>query len=216
MTKKTNITTPLTLIDYGAGNTRSVEYALRRLGVECLLTRDPEEIIQAEKVIFPGVGHAEAAMNDLQKYELDKLIPQLTQPVLGICLGMQLLGKYSEEGNVDTLGIMDFKVQKFVGEQRIPHMGWNQLQEVAPGFLNDIQAQDRVYFVHSYYVPLVEETIAQCDYITPFSAAVQKGNFTGCQFHPEKSGEVGARILRNFLDAPSLPAEKESLRKESQ
>ena len=189
----------LVIINYGAGNTQSVKYAFQRLGVNPVLSNNVDEIFSADKVIFPGVGHAQAAMNELKAQGLEKFIPQLTQPVLGICLGMQLLCQFSEEGNTECLGILNETVKKFEPLLKVPHMGWNG-SSAAP-LKNSVfnNQNEQVYFVHSYYVPLNQYTVETCDYITPFSASVQKNNFYACQYHPEKSGKVGEQILKNFL-----------------
>ena len=189
------------VIDYNAGNTRSVYYALQRLDVDALFTRDPEAIMSADKVIFPGVGEASTTMEFVREFGLDTLIPSLKQPVLGVCLGMQLMCRWSEENNTDCLGIFDIDVKRFVpmNAEKVPHMGWNKIYEVAPPLFSINEKDQYVYFVHSYYVPLNEHTIATCNYTRPFSAAIQKDNFYATQFHPEKSGPVGARILENFL-----------------
>lgn len=193
------------LIQYNAGNVCSVEYALRRLGVEPVLTADANLIRRADRVIFPGVGEAANTMHYLRQQGLDQLIKGLTQPVLGICLGMQLMCSHSEEGDVDCLDIFHVPVKRFVpsaeGREKVPHMGWNTLEQTrTPLFRGWGSEEEYVYFVHSYYVPLCEATAAVTHYIHPFSAALQQGNFCATQFHPEKSGSVGERILRNFLD----------------
>ena len=190
------------IVKYNAGNVCSVEYALKRLGIEANLTADEAELRAADKIIFPGVGEAATTMSFLHASGLDKVIKELRQPVLGICLGMQLMCKHSEEGDVDCLGIFDAEVKRFVSdkhENKIPHMGWNTLTDVKGKLFSGFSAEEFVYFVHSYYVPVNEYTAAVTDYIHPFSAALQKDNFYATQFHPEKSGSVGERILRNFL-----------------
>lgn len=188
------------LIDYGAGNIQSVKYALNRLGIEPILTKDHDIISSADKVIFPGVGAADAAMLQLKASGLDKLIPTLTQPVLGICVGMQLMCKKSKEGDVDCLGIINVEVEKFKKGLKIPHMGWNNLQDIKSNLFNANHNKEQMYFVHSYYVPVNEYTIATTDYGVPFSAAIQKDNFYAVQFHTEKSGDIGEEILKNFLE----------------
>jgi glutamine amidotransferase len=189
----------LVIIDYGAGNVFSVKSAFERLGIEVFISSNKEEITTADRVVFPGVGHASAAMEKLRSTGLDKLIPHLTQPVLGVCLGMQLMCDLTEEGNEKGLGIFDgLKVLRFNHALNIPHMGWNNLVDSA-GFLENIT--EDVYFVHSYYVPISSYTIASCQYGMEFSAALQKDNFYACQFHPEKSGKVGEEILKRFLTA---------------
>lgn len=192
----------IVIIKYNAGNIFSVEHAFKRLGIEAVVTRDKELIRKADKVIFPGVGEASSTMQHLQQTGLDKLIPDLKQPVLGICLGMQLMCSRSEEGNVDCLNIFDTEVKRFVPqihEDKVPHMGWNTISNVKSD-LFDISLENQfVYFVHSYYVAISEHTAAVTDYIHPFSAAMHKENFYATQFHPEKSGSVGENILKNFL-----------------
>lgn len=189
------------IVKYNAGNIHSVVHALRRLGIEPILTDNPTLLQQADKVIFPGVGEAATTMQYLQKTGLDQVIKNLTQPVLGICLGMQLLCKHSEEGNVDALGIFDIPVKKFTWQKglKIPHMGWNQIEQLKGPLFARNQENDYVYFVHSYFVPVCEHTIATTQYSSPFSAALNKDNFYATQFHPEKSGDVGSLILENFL-----------------
>lgn len=189
----------ITIIDYGAGNVRSVQNAINKLGFESTLTSNAEEIKNAEKVIFPGVGEASTAMRYIKEKNLNRLIPTLTQPFLGICLGQQLLCKYSEEGDTECLGIFDVNVIKFRETKIVPHMGWNNLQEIKGNLLRGIKEEDDFYFVHSYYCEISLETTSVCDYILPFSATLKKDNFYGTQFHPEKSGDVGSKILENFL-----------------
>lgn len=192
----------IVIIKYNAGNIFSVEHAFKRLGIEAVVTGDKELIRKADKVIFPGVGEASSTMQHLQQTGLDKLIPDLKQPVLGICLGMQLMCSRSEEGNVDCLNIFGTEVKRFVPqkhEDKVPHMGWNTISNVKSD-LFDISLENQfVYFVHSYYVAISEHTAAVTDYIYPFSAAMHKNNFYATQFHPEKSGSVGESILKNFL-----------------
>ena len=196
----------IAIIKYNAGNIMSVEYALQRLGIEAEVTNDKKKILAADKVIFPGVGEASTTMAYLRKYGLDILIRSLKQPVLGICLGMQLMCRHSAEGNVDCIGIFDEDVvlfQPVAGQEnitKVPHMGWNDVTNVkSPLFDKSIEGQ-YVYFVHSYYATLGPDTIATCNYILPFSAAMHKNNFYATQFHPEKSGPVGARIIQNFVE----------------
>jgi imidazole glycerol-phosphate synthase subunit HisH len=187
------------IIKYNAGNIRSVDYALQRLGINSTITDNKEEILSADKVIFPGVGEASSAMKYLKDKELDVLIKNLKQPVLGICLGMQLLCSWSEEGNTDGLGIFDMKVKKFIGAEKVPHMGWNNITKLTSSLFNAIPESTYFYFVHSYYASTGENTIAQTNYINDFSASLHKNNFYGVQFHPEKSGAIGSKVLENFL-----------------
>lgn len=190
------------VIKYNAGNIRSVDYALKRLGVDAEITADEHLLRSADRVIFPGVGEAETTMNYLRANGMDQLIRELRQPVLGICLGMQLMCRHSEEGDVDCLGVFDTEVKRFVSqkhEDKVPHMGWNTIQQTNSALFKGFTEEEFVYFVHSFYVPENEYTAAVADYILPFSAALHKDNFYATQFHPEKSGKVGERILRNFL-----------------
>ncbi len=189
----------LVIIDYGAGNVRSVQFALERLGVTAVTSSHPEIIRSADRIIFPGVGEAATAMQTLKEKELTTLIPGLKQPFLGICLGMQLLCRYSEEGNTTGMNIFPIDVVRFDETQKVPHMGWNNLIFDHQELFRDIDQPNYVYYVHSYYVPLCAYTIATCSYSLPFSAALKKDNFYACQFHPEKSAETGAQILKNFL-----------------
>ncbi|MBP5368109.1 MAG: imidazole glycerol phosphate synthase subunit HisH [Bacteroidales bacterium] len=191
----------IAIIDYKAGNIKSVEAALQRLGCETILTKDPQTISAADKVIFPGVGHANAALEALKAAGLDTLIPSLTQPVLGICLGMQMMCRRSEEGDTPCLGIFDAEVVKFRPEhgEKIPHMGWNQISQLKSPLFEGIPDGSFMYFVHSYMVPVFEHTAAKCGYAQDFSAAIARDNFYGCQFHPEKSGNTGLKILENFI-----------------
>lgn len=191
------------IIKYNAGNIFSVQHAFKRLGIEPTLTADKELILKADKVIFPGVGEASSTMLHLRNAGLDRVIPDLKQPVLGICLGMQLMCSHSEEGNVDCLGIFDKLVKRFVPqkhEDKVPHMGWNTITNVTSELFDNSLNNQFVYFVHSYYVPVSDHTAATTNYILPFSAALHKDNFYATQFHPEKSGDVGEKILQNFLD----------------
>ena len=202
------------IVKYNAGNIYSVVNALKRLGVEPLLTDDAEELQKADRVLFPGQGEARGAMEYLKARRLDEVIRNLTQPVLGICIGQQLLCRHSEEGDTDCIGIFDVDVKRFQPQQhedKVPCMGWNAIDvrcktdDVKWRLFNGLQPsaiapQPYVYFVHSYYVPVCEWTAAVADYILPYSAALQKDNFYTCQFHPEKSGKVGERIIKNFLE----------------
>ena len=190
----------IAIIKYNAGNIKSVENALHRLGYDCLVTDDEELIKAADKVIFPGVGEASSAMQYLKEHGLDLLIKSLKQPTLGICLGQQLMCRYSDEGNTNCLSIFDTRVKKFPPEELVPHMGWNNLENLKDLLLKVISEEDNVYFVHSYYAELSKETIASCNYILPFSAAMHKDNFYATQFHPEKSAWAGEKILKNFLE----------------
>lgn len=191
----------LIIIDYNAGNTQSVIFALNRLGIEPLLTDDFETIQKADKVIFPGVGEASTTMAFLKEKKLDQLIPQLKQPVLGICLGMQLMCAHSEENDTQCMGIFDEKVKLFrpPNKEKVPHMGWNTIGQLKSGIFDQSLENQRVYFVHSYYVEKSDYTAATSNYCLPFSAALQKNNFYATQFHPEKSGKVGAKIIENFI-----------------
>jgi imidazole glycerol-phosphate synthase subunit HisH len=192
------------LIDYGAGNVRSVLFALQRFGIEAKLSANSAEIASADKVIFPGVGEASSAMRKLKEQQLDVLIPQLKQPVLGICLGMQLLCAFSEEGNTTGLSVFPVHVKRFIPHagdefQKVPHMGWNTLGQLRGKLFEGIAADSAVYFVHSYYAALASITTAVSDYNHTFSAALCRDNYFAVQFHPEKSGKIGERILENFL-----------------
>jgi imidazole glycerol-phosphate synthase subunit HisH len=194
------------IIKYNAGNIMSVELALKRLGVNATITADPDRIRKADRVIFPGVGEASTTMSYLREHQLDTLITSLKQPVLGICLGLQLMCSHSEEGDVDCLGIFPEKVKKFLpapGQEyvtKVPHMGWNSIRNLKSDLFDPSLENQYVYFVHSYYAATGDDTAATCNYITPFSAALQRDNFYATQFHPEKSGPIGARILGNFIN----------------
>jgi len=188
------------IINYGAGNIQSIKFAIKRLGYEAVLSNDVSEIQNADKVIFPGVGEASSAMKKLRDSGLDKIIPILKQPVLGICLGMQLMCNSSEEGNTTGLGIFDVDVVKFVTKVKVPQIGWNQINKLKSGLFEGVTENEHIYLVHSFYAPLCAETIAECSYGLEYSAALQKDNFYGTQFHPEKSSSVGERILENFLN----------------
>jgi len=193
----------LTIIKYNAGNIQSVLYALERIGMSAEVTDDIERIKQSDKVIFPGVGEASSAMRYLQERKLDKLICELTQPVLGICLGMQLMCRYSEENETNCLGIFDEEVKLFKASEpgfKIPQIGWNTIFDLGTPLFKDVAEESYCYFVHSYYASLGEHTIGTTNYIQPYSSALKKNNFYGVQFHPEKSATVGEQILKNFLD----------------
>lgn len=196
------------IVKYNAGNVFSVENAFRRLGVEPILTDDAETIMKADRVVFPGQGEASTAMAYLRSHALDRLIVSLRQPVLGICIGQQLLCRHSAEGDVDCLGVFDAEVKKFIPsshDEKIPAMGWNQCFDTKGPLFKDFDQTDGfVYFIHSYYVPLCDSTAATADYILPYSAALHKGNFYATQFHPEKSGKTGEKLLENFLNIETL------------
>ena len=190
----------IVIIDYGAGNIQSIKFSLQRLGFDAVLSHDYTEIQTADKVIFPGVGEASTAMQKLKTTGLDTLIPNLTQPVLGICLGMQLMCTYSQEGNTSGLGIFDVEVQKFNNGLKVPQIGWNRITNLKTPLFNKIKESTYMYLVHSYYVPVCQETIAITDYGLDYSSAMQKDNFYGVQFHPEKSSLAGEQLLKNFLE----------------
>lgn len=189
----------IVIINYGAGNIQSIIFAIERLGFKAILSNNPEEIKAADKVIFPGVGEASSAMKMLVESGLDSLIPTLKQPVLGICLGMQLMCKSSEEGNTDGLGIFNIDVIKFTPRVKVPQMGWNQIYNLKSELFKEIKDNEYMYLVHSFYAPLCDEAIATTNYEVQYASALQKDNFYGTQFHPEKSGDVGEQILGNFL-----------------
>jgi glutamine amidotransferase len=190
----------LVIIKYNAGNIQSVLYALERIGVEALVTDDPEKIQQADKVIFPGVGEASSAMRYLQEHKLDKVIKDAKQPVLGICLGMQLMCTYSEENDTQCLGIFEERVRLFqTTNLKVPQIGWNNIFNLQTPLFTNLPENSYCYFVHGYYASLGEHTIATADYVQPYSAALHKNNFYGVQFHPEKSAAVGEQIIKNFL-----------------
>ena len=189
------------IVKYNAGNIYSVVNALKRLGIDPLLTDDAEQLQRADRVLFPGQGEARGAMEYLKARRLDEVIRSLRQPVLGICVGQQLLCRHSEEGDVDCIGVFDAEVKRFQPqrhEDKVPCMGWNALYDTRSPLMEGIEG-GYVYFVHSYYVPLCAETIATADYVLPYSAAMHKDNFYACQFHPEKSGKVGEQIIKNFI-----------------
>lgn len=188
------------IIDYGAGNTRSLQFSLERLGVESILTSNAEQIKKADKVIFPGQGAAVSAMQKLRQFGLNTLIPGLKQPVLGICLGMQLLCEHTEEGDVDGLGIVQGTVKRFTNKVKVPQMGWNSIHELKGHLFDGIKEGAYMYLAHSYYVTELKETIATSKYNGDYSVALQKDNFYGVQFHPEKSSWKGQLLLNNFLN----------------
>lgn len=190
----------IAILKYNAGNTTSVENAVKALGYEVIVTEDIRVLEQAQKVIFPGVGEASSAMQHLQERQLDIVIKSLKQPVLGICLGMQLLCEHSEEGNTQGIGVFPLKVKRFPPKGLVPHIGWNNFTQVKGAIFQGINISDDVYFVHSYHAEIGEDTIATTDYLLPFSAALHKNNFYATQFHPEKSAGVGQKILKNFLE----------------
>ena len=190
----------LVVIDYGAGNIKSIQFAFKRLGVDAILSNNIDEIKAADKVIFPGVGEASSAMKMLQESGLDKVIPTLNQPVLGICLGMQLMCNSSEEGNTKGLGIFNVDVKKFSNAVKVPQMGWNVISDLKSDLFIGIKDKEFMYLVHSFYAENCEESIATTDYEIEYASALQKDNFYGVQFHPEKSGVEGAKILQNFLN----------------
>jgi imidazole glycerol-phosphate synthase subunit HisH len=193
------------ILKYNAGNIMSVDFALQRLGVKAVITDDAQVLSSADKVIFPGVGEASTTMKYLRDHNLDNVIKNLTQPVLGICLGLQLMCSYSEEGDTECIGIFDEKVRKFIpGEEpgnryKVPHMGWNGIYDLKGEIFRDIAEGSFTYFVHSYYAVGGAHTSAKCDYSVTFSAALQKDNYFATQFHPEKSGQAGASILKSFI-----------------
>ena len=192
----------IVIVRYNGGNIQSVENALKRLGTQAIVTDDPEEILSADKVIFPGVGEAKSAMAYLKERELDKVLRSIKQPFLGICLGQQLMCSHSEEGDTECLGIFDEKVKKFQALDtglKVPHMGWNCVYDLKGDLYKVIDEKSYVYFVHSYYVEVGKDTVATCDYIHPFTASLQKDNYYSCQFHPEKSADIGSKVLSNFI-----------------
>jgi glutamine amidotransferase len=190
----------LVIIDYGAGNIKSIQFAFKRLGIDAILSNDISEITNADKIIFPGVGEASSAMRMLDESGLDKIIPSLKQPVLGICLGMQLMCNYSAEGNTRGLGIFNVDVKKFSNTVKVPQMGWNVVYDLKSDLFKGIKEKEFMYLVHSFYAESCEEAIATTDYEIEYASALQKDNFYGVQFHPEKSGIEGSKILENFLN----------------
>lgn len=190
----------LVIIDYGAGNIKSIQFAFKRLGVEAKLSNIPEEILAADKIIFPGVGEASNAMQKLKESGLDVLIPKLKQPVLGICLGMQLLCNYTEEGDTKGLGVFNTNIKRFSNKVKVPQIGWNTIINLKSMLFNGISDGEYMYLVHSYYAEICKETISVTSYNFNYSSALQKDNFYGVQFHPEKSSIVGEQVLKNFLE----------------
>lgn len=189
----------LKIVDYGAGNIKSIQFAFQRLGVEAVLTNKSKEILAADKVIFPGVGEASSAMSKLRESGLDKVIPQLKQPVLGICLGMQLMCESTEEGNTNGLGIFNAKVKRFSNQVKVPQIGWNTIYDLKSDLFNHVEDGAYMYLVHSYYAESNDQTIATTDYEMNYASALAKDNFFGVQFHPEKSSKAGEQLLKNFL-----------------
>ncbi len=190
----------IVIINYGAGNIKSIQFAFKRLGFEAVLSNNPEEIKNADKVIFPGVGEASSAMRKLKELGLDTLIPQLKQPVLGICLGMQLMCKSTEEGNTKGLGIFDVDVKRFSNAVKVPQMGWNTINNLQSDLFKEIKDNEFMYLVHSFYAEQCQEAISTTNYDVEYASALQKDNFYGVQFHPEKSSLAGEQILRNFIN----------------
>ena len=190
----------LVIIDYGAGNIKSIQFAFKRLGIDAVLSNNIDEIKHADKVIFPGVGEASSAMKMLKESGLDKIIPTLKQPVLGICLGMQLMCNSSEEGNTKGLGIFNTTVKKFSNELKVPHMGWNVIKGLKSRLFSGINENEFIYLIHSFYAEHCKETIAATDYGLNYASALRHNNFYGVQFHPEKSGLKGEVLLKNFLE----------------
>jgi len=190
----------IAIVKYNAGNIRSVQNALTRLGYKSIITDDASQLLNADKVIFPGVGEASSAMKYLTEKGLDKILTTIEKPMLGICLGLQLMCTYSEEANTTCLGIFDTKVKKFPDTGKVPHMGWNSFIDTKSSLFKGIELHNDVYYVHSYYAEINKQTIASCNYILPFGTAMQKNNFYATQFHPEKSADIGEQILKNFLE----------------
>ncbi|WP_103864224.1 imidazole glycerol phosphate synthase subunit HisH [Aquimarina sp. I32.4] len=189
----------IVIIDYGAGNIQSIKFAIERLGYTAILSCDPEEIMRADKVIFPGVGEASSAMYKLKESGLDLIVPKLKQPVLGICLGMQLMCNHTEEGNTKGLGIFDVDITRFGTNVKVPQIGWNQIESLKSPLFDGVEEKEYIYLVHSYYAPIIDDTIAQTNYGVTYSTALHKDNFYGTQFHPEKSSDIGSKIVKNFL-----------------
>lgn len=190
----------LLIIDYGAGNIKSIQFAFKRLGINAVLSNNIDEIKAADKIIFPGVGEASSAMKMLKESGLNEVIPKLKQPVLGICLGMQLMCRFSEEGNTKGLGIFDVDIKRFTNSLKVPQMGWNVIFDLKSALFNGIKEKEFMYLVHSFYAETCDESIATTDYKISYASALQKNNFYGVQFHPEKSGLEGAKILKNFIE----------------
>lgn len=193
----------IVIIDYGAGNVKSVQFALERLGVNAICTNDEKLIKSADKVIFPGVGEAQSAMKEIKKYGLEKVIPNLKQPVLGICLGMQLMCRYTEENETECLNIFPIDVLKFPEDLKVPQIGWNNIYNLKGKLFDNVENNSYMYYVHSYYIPENEYSIATTDYGLKYAGAIKKDNFYACQFHPEKSSKKGEQILKNFIN-PNL------------
>ena len=189
----------IVIIDYGAGNIKSIDFAFKRLGIQTKLSSNVEEIFKADKVIFPGVGEASSAMKMLFENNLEKLIPELKQPVLGICLGMQLLCNHTEEGDTNGLGVFNVDIKRFNSDLKVPQMGWNTIYDLKSMLFNKVANDEYMYLVHSYYAELCDNTISKTNYGFEYSTALRKNNFYGVQFHPEKSGVFGEQILNNFL-----------------
>ena len=190
----------LLIIDYGAGNIKSIQFAFKRLGINAVLSNNIDEIKAADKIIFPGVGEASSAMKMLKESGLNEVIPKLKQPVLGICLGMQLMCRFSEEGNTKGLGIFNVDIKRFTNSLKVPQMGWNEIFNLKSALFNGVKEKEFMYLVNSYYAETCDESIATTNYKISYASALQKNNFYGVQFHPEKSGIEGAKILKNFIE----------------